>query len=178
MLAEFDAAVDDGRPLTFAAGCLAGALCQMPVRDEGRFILTSYALALMIMVPIAAVEISSAALGIPHLLGGQANIGATYAQKLLMGEAIRAAGPSLALLLLLSGIVQMRLAWLTLERDWVRAAATGTAVLAAITTMILVLGCLFLDIGQAVTLGGALGIELALIAGLRSWHADLNLPPY
>lgn len=179
MQAEFDAAVEDGRSLTFAIGCLIGAFRQMPMQDEGRFVLTNYALTLVVMVPMAAVELSCATLGLPHLFGEQGSLGAgmTYAQKLLVGGAYRVAAPSLTLLLLLSGAAQLRLAWLVLERDWMRATSAGAAILAAMTTMILFMGCLFLDIGQAATLGGILGIELVLIAGLGRWHADLNLPP-
>ncbi|WP_296612096.1 hypothetical protein [Sphingomonas sp.] len=179
MRAEFDAAVEDRRPLTFAIGCLTAALRQMPMREEGRFVLTNYALALAVMVPIAAIEISSAILGLPHLFGEQGALGAsmTSGQKLLVDGAFRVAAPSVTLLLLLSGGAQLRLAWLMLERDWGRATSVGAAILAAITTQILFMGSLFLDVGQAVTLGGVLGIELTLIAGLGRWHADLNLPP-
>jgi hypothetical protein len=179
MQAEFDIAVEDGRALSFAAGCLIGALRQMPMQEEGRFVLTNYTLALAVMVPIAAIEISAAMFGLPHLFGGLRDPGAgmTFAQKLIIGGAFRVVAPSLTLLLLLCGGAQLRLAWLMLERDWTRATSTGVANLAAITTLILFMGCMFLDVGQAVTLAAVLGIELALIAGLGRWHAELNLPP-
>jgi hypothetical protein len=63
-----------------------------------------------------------------------------------------------------------------LERDWRRATSTGVANLAAITTLILFMGCMFLDVSQAITLAVVLGIELGLIAGLCRWHEDLSLP--
>lgn len=178
MRAEFDVAAQDGRALGFAAGCLIGALRQMPMQQEGRFVLTNYALALAVMVPIAAMEIGAALFGLPPLFGGQGAPGAgmAFAQKLVIGAAYRVVAPSLALLLLLSGGAQLRLAWLMLERDWRRATSTGVANLAAITTLILFMG-MFLDVGQAITLAVVLGIELALIAGLGRWHEDLNLPP-
>lgn len=177
MQAEFDIAAQDGRALSFAAGCLIGALRQMPMQQEGRFVLTNYTLALTVMVPIAAMEISAALFGLPHLFGDQGEPGAgmAFAQKLVIGAAYRVVAPSLTLLLLLSGGGQLRLAWLMLERDWSRATATCVANLAAITTLILFMG-MFLDVGQVITLAVVLGIELALIAGLCRWHEDLDLP--
>lgn len=179
MWEEFDIAAEDGRGLSFATGCLIGALRQMPMAQEGRFVLTNYTLAIAVMVPIAAMEISAALLGLPHLFGGKGGPGAgmAVAQKLIIGGAYRVVAPSLSLLLLLSGGAQLRLAWLMLERDWRRATSTGVANLAAITTLILFMGCMFLDVSQAITLAVVLGIELGLIAGLCRWHEDLSLPP-
>lgn len=179
MRAEFNVAVEDGHALSFATGCLIGALRQMPMQEEGRFVLTNYTLALIVMVPVAAIEISGALFGMPHLFGDQGGPGAgmTFAQKLIIGGAYQVMAPSLTFLLLLSAGTQLRLAWLMLERDWRRATSTGIANLAAITTLILFMGCMFLYIGQAVTLAVVLGIELALIAGLCRWHEALNVPP-
>lgn len=179
MSAEFDVAAENGRALPFALGCFFAALRQMPTRSEGRFVLTNYAVALIVLLPMAAIEISTATMGVPHLFNGQDRwgVGTTQGQMLLVGDSFRAAWPSLTLLLLVSGGTQVRLAWLILERDWHRAISTGIAILATITTLVLALGCLLVDVSQAITLGGALGIELAMIAGLGSWHADLDASP-
>src|SRR3546814_4358219 len=46
MRAEFDAAAPEGRSLSFATGCLVAAWREMLTREEGRYTLTNYALAL------------------------------------------------------------------------------------------------------------------------------------
>ena len=67
MQAEFETAADEGDALPFAAGCLAAAWREMLVREEGHFLLTSYALALGLMIPMATLQIGSALLGFPYL---------------------------------------------------------------------------------------------------------------
>lgn len=179
MLAEFDVATTNGVPLIFAVGCLIGALRQMPASHEGRFVLTTYALALGIMLPMAAVQIGCAVFGLPYLFPGLGGLGGTLspAQEIIAGGAYRAAVPSLAALLLVSGIGQLRIAWLLLERDWRRVTTTGLAILAAIATLVIFLGSLFLDASQAVVQGGILSIELLVLVGLSQWSADLALRP-
>ncbi|MET3713710.1 hypothetical protein ABIC65_004445 [Sphingomonas trueperi] len=179
MRAEFDAVVEDGRPLPFAIGCLFGALRQMPMQEEGRFILTNYTLALGIMMPMAALQVGCAVFGLPYLFPGTEGLRGTMipAQELLFGGAYRAAVPSLTILLLLSGGGQLRVAWLMLERDWSRVTSTGMAILATIATLILFMGTLFLDTSQVVTQGAVLAVELVVLAGLSRWHAELTPPP-
>ena len=46
MQAGFEAAAAEGDALPFAAGCLAAAWRELLTREEGRFVLTNYALAL------------------------------------------------------------------------------------------------------------------------------------
>jgi len=179
MQGEFDVAIEDRRSLPFAIGCLWGALRELPLREEGRFVLTNYTLALCIMLPMAAVQIGCAVFSLPYLFAGHAGLQGTLApgQAQLFGGAYRAAIPSLTILLLLSGAGQLRIAWLMLERDWSRVTSTGMAILAAVATLILFMGSVFLDAGQTVTQGAVLAIELAVLAGLSRWHAELNLPP-
>src|SRR3546814_8724268 len=57
MRAEFDAAAPEGRSLSFATGCLVAAWREMLTREEGRYTLTNYALALGVMIPMAALQI-------------------------------------------------------------------------------------------------------------------------
>ncbi|WP_404334124.1 hypothetical protein AB2M62_12390 [Sphingomonas sp. MMS12-HWE2-04] len=180
MQAEFEVAAEDGRPLRFAAGCLMGALRQMPAQDEGRFILTTYALALGIMIPMAAIQVGCAVFDLPYLFAGHQGLRGTFmvpGQEALIGGAVRAAVPSLTALQLLSGAGQLRIAWLMLERDWPRVASAGMAILAALATLILFMGALFLDARQAMILAAVLMIELAILTGLSRWNADLRLPP-
>jgi len=129
-------------------------------------------------MPMAAVQIGCAIFGLPYLFPGAEGMRGTLTpgQELLVGEAYRAVVPSLTILLLLSGAGQLRIAWLMLERDWSRVTSTGMAILAAVTTLTLFMGTSFLDASQAIRQGGVLAIELAVLAGLSRWHAELNLP--
>ncbi|WBY09477.1 hypothetical protein PIB19_09315 [Sphingomonas sp. 7/4-4] len=70
MQAEFETAVTEGKPLLFAIGCLAAAWREMLTREEGRFVLTNYALVLGLMIPMAALQIGCALLGLPYLYPG------------------------------------------------------------------------------------------------------------
>ncbi len=179
MQAEFAAAIEDGHSLPFAIGCLWSALRQMPVEEEGRFVLTSYILALAVMIPMAAVQIGWAVFSLLDLFAEDEGLRATLApgQAMLVGGAYQAALPSLTILLLLAGAGHLLIAWLMLERDWPRVISTGMAILAAMVTLVLFMGSVFLAAGQALTLIAVPMTELAVLAGLACWHAELNLPP-
>src|SRR3546814_7963130 len=71
MRAEFDAAAPEGRSLSFATGCLVAAWREMLTREEGRYTLTNYALALGVMIPMAALQIGCALFGLPYLYPGR-----------------------------------------------------------------------------------------------------------
>lgn len=70
MTTEFEVAADDGRALSFAAGCLLVAGRELVVSAHGRFIMTSYAVALGIMLPVAALQIACAVFGLTYLYPG------------------------------------------------------------------------------------------------------------
>lgn len=172
MRAELEVAIDAGAPLRFAAGCLSSALIRLPSHEEGRFGLTAYALALGLLIPMAALQIGCAVFGLPYLF---------VVDDMAMHDGLRtaafhAAVPSLLAVLLLLGLAHLRLAWMVLERDWARVTRTGTLTLAAAATLVVVMGALVLDGSQALLQGVVLGIELAAITGLASWHADLPVP--
>ncbi|MDV3455615.1 hypothetical protein RZN05_01360 [Sphingomonas sp. HF-S4] len=180
MRVEFDAAAEDGRPLLFALGCLAAAGRELLTREEGRFVLTNYALALGLMLPMAALQIGCALLGLPYLYGGQGGLrGALIdggTQELLLRSVYQAAVPSLSLLLLLVGIGHLRIAWAMLERDWSCVMRMGSLTLAAAATLILFMAALFLDGSQALLQATILAIELATVAVVARWHAQLAPP--
>ena len=177
MRAEFDAAAEDGAAFGFAAGCLAAAGRELLTREEGRFVLTSYALALALMLPMAALQIGCALLGLPYLypdahgLSGAMLEGGTH--ELLLRGVYQAAIPSLALLQLLIGLGHLRIAWLLLEGDWARVTRAATRTLAAAATLILFMTVLFLDGSQALLQGAVLALELATVCGVARWHAQL-----
>lgn len=177
MQVEFEVAAAEGRPLRFAIGCLATAGRELLTREEGRFVLTSYALALGLMLPMAALQIGCALLGLPYLYPGQKGLAGALldggVQEPLLRSVYQAAVPSLALLLLLLGIGHLRVAWAMLEGDWSRVKRMGALMLAAAATLVIFMGALFLDGTQAVLQGGVLGIELATVSVVARWHAQL-----
>lgn len=179
MQAEFESAAADGKPLLFAIGCLAAAWRALLTREEGRFVLTNYALALGLMIPMAALQIGCAVFGLPYLYAGQDGLrGALLdggAQEGLLRSVYQAAVPSLSLLLLLVGVGHLCIAWAMLERDWARVRRMGALTLAAAATLIIFMGALFLDSSQALLQAAILAIELATVCVVARWHAQL--PP-
>ena len=177
MQAEFEIAVAEGKPLRFAMGCLTAAWREIVTREEGRFLLTSYALALGLMIPMAALQIGCAVLGLPYLYPDQTGLGGALlqggAQEALLRGVYQAAVPSLSLLLLLLGLGHLRIAWAMLDRDWRRVQRTGMLVLAAAATLIIFMGTLFLDGRQAMLQAAVLAIELATLSVVVRWHAQL-----
>ena len=178
MRAEFAAARADGAALPFAFGCLLTAWRELLTRAEGRFTLTSYALALGVMLPMAALQLGGALLGLPYLYPGPGGLPAALlegrAHEGLLRGVYQAAVPSLALLLLLLGLAHLRLAWALLERDWAAVRRLGLQALAATVTLIVFMAALFLDGRQALVQAGVLAIELATVALVARWHADLR----
>jgi hypothetical protein len=178
MHAEFEIAVEEQRPLAFAMGCWLAALREMPRNEEGRFVLVSYALVLCVMIPMAARQIGCATLGFQCLFAGQGGLGgavAGSAQEALGASAYRAAVPSLTILLLLLGMGQVRIAWAMLERDWSRVLQTGALALAVTMTLVIFMTALFLDVTQAVFQASVLAMELAVVALVAWWYAQI--PP-
>lgn len=177
MQAEFETAVTEGKPLPFAIGCLAAACREMLTREEGRFTLTNYALALGLMIPMAALQIGCALLGLPYLYPGQDGLrGALLegaAHEVLMRGVYQAAVPSLTILLLLLGLGHLRIAWAMLERDWTRVTRMGTLMLAAAATLIIFMSVFFLDSSQALLQTAVLTIELTTVSMVARWHAQL-----
>jgi hypothetical protein len=178
MEAEFAIAVIEGKPLTFAAGCLAAAWRDMLSREDGRFTLTSHAVALGLMVPMAAIQIGCALFGFPFLYPGTEGL----AGALLLGgdhldlvrDFYQAAVPPLGLLLIALGLGHLCIAWAMLDCDWARVRRIGTFTLAVATTLILFMSALFLDSSRALLQVGVLTIELAIVWLLARWSARLS----
>jgi hypothetical protein len=175
MEAEFEAAREDGKPLSFALGCLTAAWRELPAHEEGRFTIASHVLAFVLLIPTAALLVSSLVtdfptsylgriegFGLPDVIGGQ---------EPLLNEATRSAVPSLAVLLVALAASHLRIAWLVLERDWARVAALGTLLAAATVTLIIFTGVVFASCAFPLTQAAALAIELASISALARWHA-------
>jgi hypothetical protein len=177
MEAEFEAAVPEGRSLSFATGCLAAAWREMLTREEGRYTLTNYALALGLMIPMAALQIGCALFGLPYLYpGGKGLSGALLVgseHEILVRGVYQSAIVPLALLLLLLGLGHYCIAQAMIERNWTRVTRVGTLMLATVATLIIFMNVLFLDCSQALLQGGVLAVELAIVAAVARWHAQL-----
>jgi len=178
MRTEFEAAAADGNALAFAFGCLVASWRELLTSEEGHYTLTSYALVLGLMLPMAAVQIGCALLGFPYLYPGQGGLRGALLMggehEALMRNVYQGAVPPLALLLLLLGVGHLCIAWATLERDWTRAARIATLAMAGSTTLIIFMGGLFLDCSRALLQATVLAIELATIWMIARWHARLS----
>ena len=182
MRSELDAAIDDGKPLTFAAGCLIGALREMPKHEEGRFALTSHAVALGLL-PLAALLLVGTAAGFPFLPTGHAGIAGWFAgageHQPLLTPWNRGFAPALAVLVwgIVAGHVLMP--WFVLERNWDRVATLARVNSAATVTLFLFTGVLFLDMAFMLLPAAVLTIELVAIWQLHRWQAHLfaGAPP-
>jgi len=180
MQAEFEIAVKDERQMLFAAGCLITAWRDMCRHAEGRLTLASYTIGLGLFVPMAAVHLAYVigfifpGTGVPSgalLFGASANP--------VLGWAQARAIPALILLWTSLGVGHLCLAWLMLNRDWLRVFKTGAAVGAATVTLLVFMAVLLLDATVLISHVVVLAIEFMLLAVTARWHAWLisNAPP-
>jgi hypothetical protein len=176
MEAEFEAAVEDGKPFAFATGCLIAAWREMVNHDEGRLVLANYALALGLLLPMAALQFVRA-IGVSSIFHGQESpygllaLGAGASPYLVWSQI--SAVPALLILWLLLGIAHLCLAWVLVEGDWARVVKFGAVIGAVTVTLLLFAGVLLLDLSSFILQATELGIELAAIAGAARWQARL-----
>ena len=175
MQAELEEAIDAGKPLRFASGCLVAALGRMPLHSEGRFSLTAHAFAIGLLIPVATLQIGLALFGFPDTLARGSAL--TSGQNALLAGTYHATIPLLVLLMLVLAIGHLGMAWLLLNHDWPRVVKAGALTLSTTMAIVTFRAVLNLDISQALLQGAILVIELAVLAGLQSWHADLPQPP-
>jgi hypothetical protein len=175
MQAEFEAAVEDGKPLGFATGCLIAAWREMAKQDEGRLVLVNYALALGLLLPMAALQFEQAirfsllAPGAASPLGALAGAGPNPYLAWSQNSAV----PVLLSLWLLLGMAHLRLAWVLVEGDWLRVVKLGALIGATMVTLFLFMGVLLLDLSPLIMQATELTIELAAIIGAARWHSRL-----
>ena len=181
MRAEFGLAVQDGRSLGFALGCLVATLRQMPFQSEGRLALTSHALVLGLIVPIATFHLGCALSGVKFMLSGQDQYHAMLAADAVsnggLADAYRAATPALTVLLLLLGFAHLLIAWLILDRQWRRATIIWLVAAATSATIVGVIAAIGPSVGGIAIQLAALAIELAAIpflAACQTRHASVH----
>lgn len=174
MQGEFEAAVEAGKPLAFATGCLMASLREMPRQEEGRFVLVNHMLALGVLIPAAGLQLMCAAgSAFPQ---GSALHGAPApgsAQAFYLADAYLAAVPMLLGLWLLLCALHLRLAWVLLEGDWSGVIRVGSLIAAATITLLVFTGVLLLDDARTVVQAAMLATELGAIAALARWHDRL-----
>jgi len=179
MTAEFEIAVDEGEPMSFAVGCLSTALGEMLKHEEGRFALASHIFALGVMLPIAALLVSSVPRGFallaPSTEGAAVLLGSGY-PSFGINEANQVGLPLMALLTLALGFGHLGLAWALLERDWKRVTAFGSMGAAIVATLLIFSGVMFFGDGCAVPQALIIALELVAVRALVGWHADLPNP--
>lgn len=166
MQVEFEAARADGKPLSFAVGCLAAAWAELPRHAEGRFAIANYLLGIAVIVPAAGMLISQLIFGFPF----------SYLQygHPVLSDGNHSAVPSLVVLLACLAACQLRLAWLTVERDWERLSWVGALTLAAALTLLIFTTVVFGDYLAALVQTGVVAVELRAVSVLACWHARLH----
>ncbi len=176
MRAEFEVAVAEGRSFAFAAGCLVAGWREMPNHSEGRLVLSNYALALAVLIPMAVLQFA-VALGLPSVFdGGEPSSGVLLAgvsRTPLLAYSQFDAAPCLLTLWLLLGAAHLRLAWALVEFDWASVAKLGALIGAALTTLLMVTAMLFLDATFLALQATAVAIELAAVVAAARQHAQL-----
>lgn len=175
MESEFEIAVEEGAPLTFAAGCLAAAWREVPHRAEGRLAIANYALALGLLLPMAILLFGEVAV-LPALLTG------TVHGLPPMGENVSAyvvwarlsAAPVMLVLWLSLGLAHLGLAWTLVERDWSRVVKVGALIGAILLTLVFLMAVLFIDLQSLAPHAGAMVAELGIITLVARSHARVR----
>jgi hypothetical protein len=171
MQVEFEEAVDDGKPLMFAFGCLIAAWRDIGKRSEGRLTLANYALAVGLLIPMAALHFQQAGAFLSPADGatfGMPGVGVGLNSYLIWSQ--RSATPILLIMWLLLGVTHLCLAWLLVERDWIRVVKCGTLIGAAMITLSLFTGILMLDMSPLSVPIAELAIEFVAIGTMFRWH--------
>jgi hypothetical protein len=176
METEFEVAAEAGDALSFASGCLLGAWREMPAEEEGRFALASHFLAVGVIVPMAALLLSSVIHGFAYLAPEGAGTGGVLGSNgpSFVNYANITGLPLMAILTSVLGVGHLYMAWAMLDRNWERVAALGRIGAAIMATMVIFTGILFIYEACALPQAFAIGIELIAIWALVRWHAELR----
>jgi hypothetical protein len=71
--------------------------------------------------------------------------------------------------------LNLRIAWLALERDWTRLIAVGALTAAVSATLLIISIVVFADLVAPLVQVALLAVELAAASALARWHAQLTL---
>ena len=172
MEAEFEAAVEDRRPFLFALGCLFAAWREIGKHSEGRLIVATYALALGVLIPMAALQFQQAVGFLSSAEGPPfGDPSASDGPNLYLIWSQNSAIPVLLITWLLLGMAHLFLAWMLVEGDWPRIVKCGTLIGAAMITLSLFMGVLMLDLSSLRAQVAELAIEFVAVVSISRWHA-------
>lgn len=172
MQAEFTVAVEDGRPLAFASGCLMAAWCEMARDGEGRLVLASYGLALGLLIPIAGRQFERAAGFFMFPSTDLLQAGAAHNPYLVWSQ--NSAALVLLLLWLSLGLAQLGLAWMVVEGNWPRVVKLGAFIGATTVTLLLFAAVSMFELAPLGAHVCDLGLELAALVATARWRAWLT----
>jgi hypothetical protein len=178
MVAEFDAAEEDRRPLVFALGCLAAAWRTLPQHAEGRSALARHGVAFGLLLPVSAALILAAFHGLPFVEGRGGLAGLVSGRgpsASLLNAGSQAIAPALTLAMLQLAACHVPLAWWVLEQDWRRVTTAACGGAATMATLLLVTACAALNVVAILQPGLVLALELAAVTVLARWHAAHDL---
>jgi len=171
MEAEFDEAVEDGKPMMFAIGCLIAAWREIGKQSEGRLIVASYALALGLLIPMAVLQFQQAVGFLPLVESSPVGIpGAGVEPNPYLIWSQNSAIPILLITWILLGMAHLCLAWMLVDGDWPCIVKCGTLIGAAMITLALFMGVLMLDLSPLRAQFAELAIELAAVISISRWH--------
>lgn len=174
MEAEFEAAVEDRRPFLFALGCLFAAWREIGKHSEGRLIVATYALALGVLIPMAAMQFQQAVGFLSSAEGPPfGNPSASDGPNLYLIWSQNSAIPVLLITWLLLGMAHLFLAWMLVEGDWPRIVKCGTLIGAAMITLSLFMGVLMLDLSSLRAQVAELAIEFVAVVSISRWHTRI-----
>jgi hypothetical protein len=81
----------------------------------------------------------------------------------------------LAVIVLSLAGLNLRMAWLALERDWLGVTAAGAMSGAVTITLVIFTAVVFADYSVAFAQVGILAVELTALLGLARWHERLPI---
>lgn len=136
MEGEFEAALAGGDGLSFSAGCLIAGWRELPGHGEGRRLLGGYAIALGLLVPMAALLLWVALVGLP--IPG-------LAHGAVVNDGNRAVVPVLSQLVVAIAALRLTVAWAVLDRDWARVAVMQRLSAACVIALAVLTGLALLD---------------------------------
>lgn len=176
MQTEFEFAAEAGDGLSFAFGCLLGALCGLPMHEEGRFAMASHVLAVGVIIPMGTLLLWSVASGFSYLSPQEASAASALGsgQPAFVNEANLMGLPLMAVLSVVLGIGHLCMAWAMLDRNWDGVAFIGRIGAALMVTIVILTAALFLYDSCALPEAVAIAIELAVIRALVWWHSDIR----
>ena len=173
MEAEFDAAFQDGRAWPFSLGCLIASWRELPTHIEGRLLIARYVIALGVIIPMAALLLSAALLGLPEI--GSVAAAIDPGQAGLINDGNRAAAPVLTQLTITIGALRLGSAWAMLDRNWTRVAAFERLSVAATITLAVLAGLATLDAACTVLPATVLVVEISAFFALARLHDPITL---